>query len=155
MIDVEQAGINDIEELCDMWFELQTYHRGKAAYMKERREWRDNKDRELGLVVQSNNTIIYIAGIDGKAAGYVRGCVRDMSPVYENPRIGNLEELYIREGYRRVGVGRRLVESIKEWFKSRGTSRIVINVSHDNPEARRFWTQMGFDVQAIRMNMDI
>lgn len=148
---IYKADKKDIIDLCDMWFELQTYHKDLAAYVKEVSGWRAVKEKELMLVLGCNNTVILIAREGNNALGYIKGCIREKSPVYENTKTGMIEELFVKEEARKAGIGRNLVHHLKLWFLNNGISEVIIHVSYDNLLARSFWNSMGFETNSIRM----
>lgn len=148
---IHKAEKKDIIDLCDMWFELQNHHRNLAAYMEETKDWRSDKEKELLLVLESNNSQIFIARDFNGAVGYIRGCVKEMSPVFINPKVGSIDELFVREGVRGTGVGRKLVDHLKLWLISKGAAEIAIHVSCDNQQAKDFWNRMGFETTSLRM----
>lgn len=55
-----------------------------------------------------------------------------------------LKELFIRDGYRRSGVGRFLMESINAIAAAEQCSRVEWMTERDNDEARQFYEALGF-----------
>jgi GNAT superfamily N-acetyltransferase len=55
-----------------------------------------------------------------------------------------LEDLFVREGARRGGLGRALVESAIERAAERGCRRIELDVSDANPAAWALYESLGF-----------
>lgn len=58
-----------------------------------------------------------------------------------------LSELVVATGARREGHGRRLVESIVSTTRA---ERIVVTTPSDNREAKRFYTDLGFEYDDVR-----
>ena len=148
---IYKAEKKDMIDLCDMWFKLQTCHKGLAAYMQEVEDWRVKKEKELLLVLESSKTQVFIARDEIRAVGYVRGSVKDMSPVFVKARVGSIDELFIIEEFRGRGAGKNLVEYMKMWFRNKGVSEVNLHVSSDNERAKDFWCRRGFADTSVRM----
>lgn len=58
-----------------------------------------------------------------------------------------LEDLYVREGARRSGLGRALVEAAVERAREHGAQRIELDVKEDNAPARRLYEACGFQTE--------
>ena len=150
-MNIYKAQKKDVIDLCDMWFELQNHHRNLAVYAREIDDWRVKKEKELLLVLESNNNQIFIARESYTAIGYIRGCVKEMSPIYEKPRVALIEEVFVKEEYRKMKFGKSLVEHIKLWFRSKDVGEVSIHVSFDNFNAINFWGKAGFSTTSLRM----
>ena len=67
---------------------------------------------------------------------YVEGC--DTSPV------GFLEGVFVEEGHRGAGYGRRLVEAVRQWAGSKGCTELASNARLDNGDSHKFHSAIGF-----------
>jgi len=68
---------------------------------------------------------------------YVAGCTT--SPV------AFLEGLYVRAGFRRLGVATKLVEAFEDWARKHNVSEVASDVLIDNHESQRFHHAAGFE----------
>jgi ribosomal protein S18 acetylase RimI-like enzyme len=59
--------------------------------------------------------------------------------------------MYVRPDARRAGIGRRLVETIIDFGRSR-VELIQLSVVRDNEDARRLYTRLGFIEYGIEKN---
>jgi ribosomal protein S18 acetylase RimI-like enzyme len=57
-----------------------------------------------------------------------------------------LKELYVREPYRRQGVARHLMKALFEVAAANKCSRVEWTTDHDNAQAKRFYSALGFPV---------
>ncbi len=55
---------------------------------------------------------------------------------------GEIYELYVQQGFQRLGLGRRLFEAARTCFIERGRTALLVWVLADNP-ARTFYEKMG------------
>ena len=58
-----------------------------------------------------------------------------------------LEDLYVREGARRNGLGRALVEAAATRARERGCRRIELDVNEDNAAALALYQACGFTLE--------
>jgi ribosomal protein S18 acetylase RimI-like enzyme len=150
---IYKAEKKDIIYLCDIWMELQDYHRNLAEFTQENENWRQLKEKELLIVIESSNTQIFVAKDSNNIIGYIRGSFQDVSPVFRDSRLGKIDELFVKGAYRRQDAGKMLVEYMKLWLKGKKASDIALHVSIDNEEGKRFWESMGFKTTSTRMTI--
>ena len=70
-------------------------------------------------------------------------------------RSGYITQFFVASEHRRRGVGQLLFDTVLEWLSSRGITRVLLNVSPDNPLGNRFWRQQGFVPCLTRMSREI
>lgn len=54
-----------------------------------------------------------------------------------------LKDLYVRDGYRKVGAGRKLIEAVAIHAKDVNAARLYFHVLEWNTSARRFYESLG------------
>ena len=98
-------------------------------------------------------TMLLIFALDGDTPiGY--GLAFDVAEhpfMPEWQRSGYITQFFVQAEHRRHGVGELLLDSITDWFTSRGITNVLLNVSLDNEVAQRFWEKHGFAARQIRM----
>lgn len=63
---------------------------------------------------------------------------------YRKVKTGELENMYVAPKVRRQGVGRALIDELKEWFKTRGIDRIYVSAFVKNTQAIAFYQANDF-----------
>ena len=58
--------------------------------------------------------------------------------------VAKLDDVSVKEDRRGSGVGTALLEQLKEQLRKESATRIDVGVHLENPEARRFYEQLGF-----------
>lgn len=71
--------------------------------------------------------------------------------------IGLVDELYVREGYRRTGVGTRALEAAAAACRAAGAGAVRLEVDHENPLAAQLYRRMGYaahprDIMTCRLD---
>jgi ribosomal protein S18 acetylase RimI-like enzyme len=52
--------------------------------------------------------------------------------------------MWVDPGYRRAGVGKKLIDAVIAWNRSRGVRELVLMVTDVNAEAIAFYERLGF-----------
>ncbi len=85
--------------------------------------------------------IIYLAFVDNEAAGYISNycSVSKSISVYRVHRYACLNELYVAEKFRKMGVATRLIKKSIEWAKSEKCEYIQVGYASHNKEAKKLY----------------
>jgi GNAT superfamily N-acetyltransferase len=96
-----------------------------------------------------------IAEVDGRAAGY--SLFHDGYDTDKGYRIIYLADLYVRPEYRGTGLGRKLIETVKDAAKRRGAKKIFWTVYAPNRAARKFYWHIGarYSTDMLEMKLPI
>lgn len=63
---------------------------------------------------------------------------------YRKVKTGELENMYVVPRARRKGIGRSLVDEVKQWLKAKGVDRIYVSAYTNNTQAIDFYQSNGF-----------
>jgi GNAT superfamily N-acetyltransferase len=107
--------------------------------------------------VDDSHTCIYIAEtLEQDVIGYVLGVKVDLAPeMFEQEPSGFLADIYVEESYRKFGVGRALVDALRDWFSEQGLRYFEWHVAARNEDALNFWKSLGGRETMIRMRADV
>ena len=90
------------------------------------------------------NTVYLVAEQDGSIAGYIGMlCVLDE---------GEITNVAVAEGFRRQGIGERLLSSLLQAGRKEGVDSFTLEVRESNSSARRLYRKLGFQEEGIRRN---
>ena len=59
-------------------------------------------------------------------------------------QFASIEDLYVSRQSRRQGVGRALLQSVRDWAQERGADGISLQVAAANARGRKFYEDLGF-----------
>ena len=98
--------------------------------------------QNLQTINQNPNEIIRVAVHEQKVLGwiYVFLAVR-----LESASFCEIGGLVIDQQYRRMGIGKQLIDDIKSWCLSKGTRTVRVRSNVKRTEAHQFYIQSGFD----------
>lgn len=152
-MNIRLAKREDADAIARMWEDLVRYHQmidealpaathnGGAMYAKRLTDRLDD-----------THTRVLVAEIDGQVIGYVLGVIVDLVPeIFVQEYSGFLADIYVEEAYRGKGVGRALVDALRDWFRQRSVRYFEWNVAARNAAGRAFWNAMGGRDMMIRM----
>lgn len=106
--------------------------------------------------LHDTHTRVLVAEVDGKVVGYVLGVIVDLTPeMFAQENSGFLADIYVDEAYRTQGIGRGLVESLRNWFAERGVKHFEWYVASQNETGRAFWTAIGGRDMMVRMRQNL
>lgn len=140
---IRKANIEDlksIQELNNDLFNLEIDNYDPTLvkdwpYSKEGYEYFYNiiKDEYVIVAVKSNEVI-----------GYLAGGIKEKGS-YTNIQYGEIENMLVKGEYRKLGIGRMLINNFKEYCKSNKINNIKVVASYKNKNAIKFYHINGFE----------
>lgn len=98
---------------------------------------------------------VLVVELDGQVVGFCLGYVAERPPIYKSKRIGMIGNIAVKKGYKRLGIGHRLFDEIKVWFKTQDIELIETEVAISNPQSMGFWKKVGGRSFITRMEIKI
>lgn len=155
MIRLAEAA--DADRIGELWAEMVAYH----AELDEQTFRPAGAGAELyarGILCRLNDADarVLVVELEGEVIGFVNGVIANITTEMFMPlSCGLLSDIYLKEGYRRQGLGRQLVERLTLWFRSQGVRTFEWHVSARNSEALAFWKSIGGETTMLRMRAPI
>ncbi|MDX1508944.1 MAG: GNAT family N-acetyltransferase [Woeseiaceae bacterium] len=134
---IHRASVADIEELLPLvrayWDFEQVAGFEKENVRRSLRELFSNRSLGLGLVCRDNSDqlVAYLLGVF----------------VFSLEHLGltaEIDELFVAEGHRSAGLGRKLLLAAEKEFTRLGCTNVSLQVARDNDAARRFYQGSGY-----------
>ena len=93
----------------------------------------------------------------GETVGYVMYQLvhRPASPYMKERHFVHVEEFCVDENHQRMGIGRRLMDGLKELAREKGCPRIELDVWGFNEGAKQFYEAAGMTAFRTFMEMDV
>ena len=152
-IVIRKAELEDLKEIQKLnykLFELEYNNFDPALNM----EWTFSKTGEDYFKDLIEKGTVWLVVDNDKVIGYLAGSI-DGKPAYATKSLAELDNFYIEEEYRRQGIGKRLVEELKKYCKTKGIEEIIVTASAKNMNAREFYQNNGFDEFEITYKMKL
>lgn len=143
VIDINYESVNDIKEL---WEKNRIYHEKQSIYFKELYQ-----SITFDYVIKTlknfnkNDLKISVALKDNSCIGY---CIS-----FVHIGRGELKSLHVDENYRKLGIGKDLVNKHIVWMKDKECKSINVKVSHENNPTISFYKDLGFCPNTLDMQL--
>ena len=107
----------------------------------------DVSTRFLRERLEREESVVFAAFDGTEAAGFLQ-----LYPLFSSwyaRRQWFLSDLYVAEGFRERGIGKRLVEASAEYAKQTHSRAILVELPYSEPHLTRFYGQLGFAKDAV------
>jgi ribosomal protein S18 acetylase RimI-like enzyme len=109
----------------------------------------------LGSQLDEPDAAVFVAEESADVIGYAYVAVESYDYMSLRGPAGLLHDIIVDPERRRDGVGRRLLEAVLEYVRSRGLAQIVLSTAERNEAAQRFFAGVGFRRTMIEMTREL
>lgn len=104
---------------------------------------------------KNEDSLILIAECDSQRVGYALGRIYKEADTADNGtgRMGLLDELFVDESVRGLGIGDKLIDETLKWLKEKGISRVKLHSYSWNTKAKKLYERKGFKEYAVSYEM--
>lgn len=98
--------------------------------------------------LQRNESVLLLAGLDGRTAGFTQ-----LYPMFSSVRTARtwiLNDLYVDEGARRRGVAQALLGAAARFAEEQGAAGLALETARDNDAARALYHAAGWSEDATQ-----
>ncbi|MHA7870888.1 MAG: GNAT family N-acetyltransferase [Hyphococcus sp.] len=88
---------------------------------------------------------VFVAEASGTLVGFVEASARPYAEGCKTTPVAYLEAWYVDAGWRKAGVGARLVAAVEDWARANGLKEIASDTQPDNAVSRGAHTRLGFE----------
>jgi GNAT superfamily N-acetyltransferase len=85
-----------------------------------------------------------VAVTEGRTVGFISGELRQGSPTFLPKTWASVDDVFVEPEHRNHGMGRALLQSVREWAREREADGISLQVAAANSRARKFYEELGF-----------
>jgi GNAT superfamily N-acetyltransferase len=95
----------------------------------------------------------YVAEVAGRVVGLA--CLRLLPCLCDPVPAAELTELIVHPAYRRLGVGRALVQRIEDAARKQGATTLVLMTAWRNTNAHAFYHMLGYRLYTVMMQRSL
>lgn len=145
-INIKQGGVELLNEIQETWELLNKHHEEKSINFKERFANFKFDRRKSDLIKKSEKgeILVNVVYVGNKKAGH---CVTS----HDKEGKGEVETLFVKEEFRKYGLGKLLIEKAIEWLKNNKVNNVDIMIAAGNEEALPFYEKFGFKMAGIKV----
>lgn len=151
-IDIRAAKIRDYKSICNISKELHIYHvqNRPDIYIEERKPICKCYFNEI---LKGNEIEVIVVTVEDKVVGYTIIRYVDLRNIdlLKDRYYAYIDELCIKESFRRQGLGKILFEYVYNLVKNKGADALELGVWSFNKVALEFYKAMGMVEKNIRM----
>ena len=100
------------------------------------------------------NQYVIVATLEEKIIGYLAGSINEKGS-YEEIHYGEINNMFIQENYRLYGIGKKLINTFKDYCRNNNISNLKVVASSKNKNAIDFYRKNGFDDFNLTLTMNI
>jgi ribosomal protein S18 acetylase RimI-like enzyme len=148
---------DDADSLAEMWLALVAYHQTLNQDLPGAAQGGDLRySRRILERLDDPFTRTLIAEVEGQPVGFALGMIVDLMPdIFAQEPTGFLADIYVEPEFRRLGIGRALVKSLRDWFRQQDVRYFDWHVAAHNPQGLAFWRSVGGRDVMLRMRADV
>ncbi|HZK07208.1 MAG TPA: GNAT family N-acetyltransferase [Bacteroidales bacterium] len=152
---IRKAKLQDIEQVTNYGLILLKQHSDLDPYFVPtdavEEVYRDFMERSL----LSEDRLLLVAEIDGKIVGYAAAEIQARSPIFRIAKNGYINDVFVEEEFRKLGIAREFLTELKKWFESKGIKHVELSVLADNEVGKKTWAKFGFETYEIKKRVSI
>lgn len=155
-MEIRKAKESDFDSLKERCLEVHSIHLQERP--DEFRELSDDDIRSYFCkAIDDENQDFLVCCDQGEIVGYIltRIVERQENPVQKVRKYLFIDQIDVKREYRRSGVGKLLIKSVRDIAKKRGLNLIILDVWNFNEDAVSFFRSQGFLPWIQRMGMSV
>jgi ribosomal protein S18 acetylase RimI-like enzyme len=140
-IHITEGGPALLDSIAPLWRKLTRHHAGISVYFSDEFLAMRWPSRRADLLQKSREGGLHISLASAPGRKQLLGyCVA----VIDKRGHGEIESLYVDDGFRGKGAGSALVNPIITWFEKKKVKSTSVNVAIGNESAFEFYRKWGF-----------
>jgi ribosomal protein S18 acetylase RimI-like enzyme len=145
-VTIRNATINDYEDLCIIYAELDELHRSNHPELFIKPDDYARAKEYITEIINDDSKVIFVAEVEAKLVGFAECYILKSSnfPVIKKREWVQLDNIAVKRNYQNYHIGSLLLKKVIEWSKSKEVNRIELKVYSFNNSAVEFYTNKGF-----------
>jgi len=134
-IEIISASLNELNELSKLYQQYRIFYKKEAEPEKEQEFLKER--------IENKESVIFIAKVDDEYAGFTQ-----LYPVFSSVRMKRmwlLNDLYVSQNFRKLGIANMLIEKSKELAKETNATGLMLQTAVDNTQAQSVYDKTGFE----------
>ncbi|MBP6181754.1 GNAT family N-acetyltransferase [Flavobacterium sp.] len=150
-INIRKAHPDDLEKLLEFEQGIITAERPFDSTLKEGKI----HYYDIEKMISASHIEILVAEIDSEIIGSGYARIEAAKPYLNHETYAYLGFMYTDEKHRGKGVNAKIINSLKDWCRSKDISELRLDVYNDNNPAIKAYEKVGFKKYLINMRMGL
>jgi GNAT superfamily N-acetyltransferase len=156
---IRTANEQDFEALDRLYYDFHQYHvravpdRLQDLGKLEDQDW-TRLHQALRDIFANQDAVIFLVEGSGEIIGLAEVYYRqddEANPLIVPHKYAYLQSLMVSEPYRKMGVGKKLMEAARQWAREKGATEMRLDVWEFNQGTIRFYEKTGYS--PLKRNM--
>jgi aminoglycoside 6'-N-acetyltransferase I len=154
---VRKATAKDVPEIIECSKEFHTC--GTALFNENERKLFKFKKNHISILkkflekwIRSRNARVFVAEVDKEIIGFMIMTTNKLASVYEHRKEIHIEGIFIRELFRKKGIGKMFIKEAERWAKEKGIYSLGLTVLVRNKNAFSAYKKLGFFAHNYKMS---
>jgi diamine N-acetyltransferase len=145
-ITIRNASIDDYEDLCLVYEELDELHRINHPELFIKPCDCARAKEYINEIINDDSKALFVAEVESKVVGFAECYIKNSSsfPVIKKREWAQLDSIAVKRDYQNYHIGTLLLDKVLEWTKDKGINRIELKVYSFNTNAINFYSNKGF-----------
>jgi ribosomal protein S18 acetylase RimI-like enzyme len=135
---------DDAAEAARLWMRSAEEHTAHDRVYETSPGAEKTMRRFLADVANSGYSFLFVAAAGDRTVGFISGELRQGSPTFLPRTWASVDDVFVEPEYRNRGMGRALLQSVRDWAQERGADGISLQVAAANARGRKFYEDLGF-----------
>lgn len=136
-LTIKQIGVEELDGVAQLFNQYRIFYKQPSDLEKAK--------AYLEARLINNESIIFLAFIDGKPIGFTQ-----LYPNYSSAKLSKnwiLNDLFVSFEHRKQGIGHALIKTAMNFAKEQGSSFLQLETGIDNYPAQSLYEAIGFEKQ--------
>jgi ribosomal protein S18 acetylase RimI-like enzyme len=154
---VREARAADYGALSEVFSEIDALHRGSLPHVFRAPDGPARSEEHLASVIADQNAAVLVAQSGAEIVGLVEVFLREAPEIsiMVPRRFAVVDTLIVKEDFRRLGIGRALMQRAHQWAQARGASQVELTVWEFNSGAKAFYESLGYSTTRRTMYREL
>jgi ribosomal protein S18 acetylase RimI-like enzyme len=154
-MNIRKATLNDLDTITQQAITLLYQHAQWDDYFNPAEEVDKKYTEFFETCISDPEKQLLVAEEKEQMIGYALGEVHTRPPIFQIQKIGFISDVFVVPEFRKLGVAKKFLQELKDWFKSKNLEYIEISVHTQNDIALKIWSKYGFEDSSLKKRVHI
>ena len=142
---IVKADTTHLDEIAELWVELMSIHKEfDAAFFKDTESNKKNIKATFEHFLTNSNSLLLVLIVEEKVKGFVTASNNWIKySNYNSVHSCEIGDIMIDKKFRKEGLGKQLIDGVKDWAREKDIHTIELNVFAKNSSGIDFFKGAG------------